>query len=148
MLRLFIATFIASQLSIAVAGDYLVADLPANQLQAQDSLSSKFSIDLTGTESGIKVEAQRIVVTRGPRGQRTRHYRTMLKEKVIVEALRLEGDKVIFKTLEGSDIDCGTMGESRVLKIPTLFLSGNCDLTEKLITTSAGKRLQVRLLTK
>ena len=37
----------------------------------------------------------------------------------------MEGNKLMIN-LDGEMIECGTMGESRIFKIPTLYLSGNC----------------------
>jgi hypothetical protein len=54
-------------------------------------------------------------------------YRNILSDKVKIEGMTMNGDDVIFQGSEG-DVVCGTMKNSRVFRIPTLYLSGKCEL--------------------
>ncbi|MBY0515441.1 MAG: hypothetical protein K2P81_00930 [Bacteriovoracaceae bacterium] len=54
-------------------------------------------------------------------------YRSILTDKVKIEGMTMNGDDVIFQGAEG-DVVCGTMKKSRVFRVPTLYLSGKCDL--------------------
>jgi hypothetical protein len=60
-----------------------------------------------------------------------------------IDGLMLMGDQAVYHSAQGN-IVCGTMGESRVLKVPTLYLSGNCSLSSKI----TGNKLTVTLTTK
>lgn len=54
-------------------------------------------------------------------------YRTILSDRVKIEGMTMNGDDVIYQDVNG-DVVCGTMGRSRVLRVPTLYLSGKCNL--------------------
>ena len=66
---------------------------------------------------------------------------------VKIDGLMLVGDKVIYHAPEG-EVDCGTMGTSRILKRPTLYLSGKCSLDGQITGTRRDTRLTVTLKTK
>lgn len=53
--------------------------------------------------------------------------RIVFSKKTKIEGLSLIDDKAIFNSAEG-EVICGTMGVSRIFKVPTLYLSGNCEL--------------------
>jgi hypothetical protein len=65
--------------------------------------------------------------------------RTVLEEKVKIDGLVLEGTKVMYN---GADavVECGNMGVSRVLKVPTFYLSGKCKLEGRIF----GNKVQVK----
>ena len=69
---------------------------------------------------------------------------TVFEDMVKVEGLALVGDKVMYHGVEGA-VDCGTMGVSRVFKVPTIYLNGNCKLTSRIANYS---RVVVKLQTK
>lgn len=73
--------------------------------------------------------------------------RTLLRETVKVDGLMLMDDKVVFHAPEG-EVECGTLGVSRVFKRPTIYLSGKCELDEKVVETREGSKLVVTLKTK
>ncbi len=54
-------------------------------------------------------------------------YRSILTDKVKIEGMTMNGNDVIFQGAEG-DVVCGTMKNSRVFRIPTLYLTGKCEL--------------------
>jgi hypothetical protein len=60
-----------------------------------------------------------------------------------IDGLMLMGDQAVYQSAQGN-IVCGTMGISRIFKVPTLYLSGNCSLSSKI----SGKKLTVTLTTK
>lgn len=67
----------------------------------------------------------------------------IFEETVKIENLMLMENKIIFHGAEG-DVNCGTLGVSRVFKKPTIFLSGKCDLD----THIKGSNLTVDFVTK
>jgi hypothetical protein len=74
--------------------------------------------------------------------------RTVLEETVRIENLVLDGDKVIYQG-ENGDIDCGKLGKSRIFKVPTLYLSGKCDLDARLLgSRNRGTKVVVKFKTK
>lgn len=72
---------------------------------------------------------------------------TVFSDTVKVEGLMMMDKKVIYRGAEG-DVECGTMGESRVLRIPTLYLNGNCSLSARLTGHWNERLLTVTLHTK
>ena len=66
------------------------------------------------------------------------------QNKVAVEGLMLMGDKLIYRDVD-KDVDCGTLGLSRIFKRPTIYLTGNCKLTGKV---DRRRNLSVTLMTK
>ena len=53
--------------------------------------------------------------------------RVIFSKTTKIDGLSLVDGKAIFNGAEG-EVICGTMGASRIFKIPTLYLSGNCEL--------------------
>ena len=53
--------------------------------------------------------------------------RTILSERVMVPGLTLENNQMIYRN-DTAEINCGRLGYSRVLRRPTLYLTGNCEL--------------------
>jgi hypothetical protein len=65
-----------------------------------------------------------------------------------VEGLMLMGDQAVYQSAAGNVV-CGTMGVSRVFKIPTLYLSGNCSLSSTIVRVNGmSRKLVVTLKTK
>lgn len=62
-----------------------------------------------------------------------------------ISNMYLEADKLMIN-INGEMIECGTMGESRVLRIPTLNLSGNC--STRVETQYVGRFLRPKTLVK
>lgn len=67
----------------------------------------------------------------------------IFEETVKIDNLMLMDNKIIFHGAEG-DVNCGTLGVSRVFKKPTIFLSGKCDLNARI----RGSNLTVKFVTK
>lgn len=72
---------------------------------------------------------------------------TILSEKVKVENLVLDGNRVVYHSEEG-EVECGTLGVSRVLKKPTIYLSGKCELEGTIIRGRHDQKVVVKLKTK
>lgn len=72
---------------------------------------------------------------------------TILADKVKIEGITMNGDDVIFQGADG-DIVCGSMGRSRVFRVPTFYLSGKCDLDGNVVTENGQKVLVVKFKTK
>lgn len=66
---------------------------------------------------------------------------TIYEKTVPVYGLNLVNKRMIFSGSNG-ETDCGYLGRSRVLNVPTLYLNGNCKLTGSL----RGDSLVVKML--
>lgn len=86
-------------------------------------ISTKIKVDPSSGEGSVQLKVYR----RSSRHRGGSHRVLMLSQEAKVEGLALQGDKLIFRG-ETADVECGTMGVSRIFKIPTLFLSGRCDV--------------------
>lgn len=71
----------------------------------------------------------------------------VFKESVKVEGLSLMGDQVIYAGAEG-DVNCGRLGQSSVLRRPTIFLTGKCKLSSKITGNWSTARINVIMTTK
>ena len=72
---------------------------------------------------------------------------TVLANKVKIEDITMNGDDVIYQGADG-DVVCGSMGRSRVLRVPTFYLSGKCSLDGKVVIENGEKVLVVKFKTK
>lgn len=147
-MKFLVLAFLAS--TSLFAAEMTVLDYSDSKLGKAKAANASFSIDLKTNKGFVKVEAtRREDLRRGgytPGTSRPTHVtRTVVvfKELVPVVGLDLVGDKVNFEDPNGT-IECGTMGETRILRKPTLYLSGNCKLQASL----KGDRLVVKLMTK
>jgi hypothetical protein len=71
----------------------------------------------------------------------------IFSQKVKVEGLMLMGDKVMYHGAEGN-VECGTLGVSRVFRRPTIYLNGNCKLSGNVTGNYRNTRVVVTLKTK
>lgn len=170
MKKFIIASLVLASTAFAQAAEVTVfsANLPATR--GLTTVDTKFYIDTNMKEGFAKfnVEEQYTVYVRvcnggpgypGPRptprpypGNYCRtvpqtQYRSILTDKVKIEGMTMNGDDVIYQGAEG-DVVCGTMGRSRVFRVPTFYLSGKCDLEGKVVRTSTGNLLTVTFKTK
>lgn len=74
-------------------------------------------------------------------------YRSILSDKVKIEGMTMNGDDVIYQSAEG-DVVCGTMGKSRVFRVPTFYLSGKCDLVGTIYNENGVSKVSVKFITK
>lgn len=117
---------------------------------------ASFQVDKTTGEGFVQV-----VVTEERPGIPSGHYDHMgrwtpynqtmtfvvLDEKVKVDNLMLMGNKIVYHAEEG-EVECGTLGVSRVLKRPTIYLSGKCELTAFVEGFQTERHVVVKLKTK
>lgn len=72
---------------------------------------------------------------------------TVLTDKVKIVDVTMNGDDVIYQGADG-DVVCGSMGRSRVFRVPTFYLSGKCSLEGKVVSEDGKKLLVVKFKTK
>lgn len=72
---------------------------------------------------------------------------TVFSKEEKVEGLSLHGDQVIYAGAEG-DVNCGRLGQSSVLRRPTIYLTGKCKLTSKITGNFGSSRVVVTMKTK
>ena len=101
------------------------------------TVSTRFEVNMEDGTAGVSAKLAKRTGT--ARNRRT-SYRTF--ESVVPE-LSLNGKNLEFNK-DGESVVCGTMDVTRVFKIPTLLLSGKCDLQVRRVS---GK-VVVRLITK
>jgi len=99
------------------------AELPVMEVssaKARGTLSTRFEVNLQDGTAGVSLTATKSVM----RG-RGHHVITKTFEKVVPE-LALVNDKLML-----GEVECGTMGETRIFRRPVLNLSGKCDIVAK-----------------
>lgn len=96
------------------------------------NLSTRFEVNLQDGTAGVSLTAMKIVHM--GRGQ---HVSNKTWEKVVPE-LALVNDKLML-----GEVECGTMGETRVFRRPVLNLSGKCDIVAK----RTGSKVSVSIVT-
>ena len=69
-------------------------------------------------------------------------YRTIYQHTELIPNLVLEGKKIVYNGEAGA-IECGTIGESRVFRRPTLYLNGKCTLKSAVIRDRADRKVVV-----
>lgn len=74
---------------------------------------------------------------------RTPRVRTLVRKTIPVEGLELVGNEMIYYS-ELGEVNCGTLGTSRVLRRPTLYLTGNCVLKESIRGNQVIVSLQIK----
>lgn len=122
--------------TLAASLSTFAAELPVMEVNSAKvrgaSLSTRFEVNLQDGSAGVSVSA-----TKWVRRGRTKVAKTVTFEKLVPE-LALVNDKLML-----GDVECGTMGETRVFRRPVLNLSGNCDI----VTSRAGSVLKVSIVT-
>ena len=73
-------------------------------------------------------------------------YRIVFTENVMVPNLTLEADKLVYRGPMGA-IECATLGRSRVLRRPTLFMSGACQAKTAIVKINGISHLQLKFIT-
>lgn len=166
MKKFMIASLVLASAAFAQAAEVTVLSTNIPATRGPTTVDTKFYIDTEMKEGFAKfsVEERYTVYVRvcnsgpsypGPRpypGNYCRtvpqtHYRTILTDKVKIEGMTMNGDEVIYQGAAG-DVVCGTMGRSRVFRVPTFYLSGKCDLDGKVVRTNTGNLLTVTFKTK
>lgn len=119
MKSLIILTTLAASLT-AFAAELPVMEVQSAQIRRGASLSTRFEVNLQDGTAGVSLTATKMV----HRG-RTSHMTSKTFEKLVPE-LALVNDKLML-----GEVECGTMGETRVFRRPVLNLSGKCDVVAK-----------------
>lgn len=144
--------------SMAFAGEVVVveSELP-HRTSFRTEVDTRFYMDTRTMEGFVKVTVseERSMPTGGYYDQWGRWYpqrpmpipTVIFQDTVKVDGLMLVGDKVMYSSDSG-EVDCGTLGYSRVLRIPTIYLSGNCELSGRVMSGSRTSRIVVKLITK
>ncbi len=147
------------------AAEVVVMDIPARDLRGADSISTKFVVNEAAGTVDAKLVASETITTciggpigypgpyypyPGPYG-RGGYYRqncmTSVRE-LLTQSEEIAGMTVADKVVSFNGVNCGKMGLSRVLKVPTFFMSGKCKLVQKSLRVDGERRVQVKLITK
>ncbi len=174
MKKVIIASLVLASTAFAQASDVTVLSTTVPATRGLTTVDTKFYIDTEMKEAyaKINVDEQVTVYVRdcsggygpGPRpgpgypgpgypgGAYCRtvpqtQYRNVLTDKVKIEGMTMNGDDVIYQGAEG-DVVCGTMGRSRVFRVPTFYLSGKCDLVGTIVRENRMNKLTVKFTTK
>lgn len=167
-----IASLVLASSAFAQASNVTILETKLPATRGYTTVDTKFYIDTDMKEAfaQISVDEQVTVYVRdcnygpsypGPRGPRypqpypgrycqtypQTRINTVLTDKVKIEGMTMNGDDVIYQGAEG-DVVCGTMGRSRVFRVPTFYLSGKCDLVGKIVKVNGSDLLTVKFVTK
>lgn len=105
----------------AMASEIKVLELTGRN--ARGTIRTRFEVNLQDATAGVSAKASRIV------GGKNR-YRVFNTFEAAVAELSMNGKNLEFNK-DGQNVVCGTMKISRIFKIPTLKLSGRCNLVTK-----------------
>jgi hypothetical protein len=140
--------------SMVQASEILLFDVLDNDLPYFNTSSEIFQVNTTNNQGLIRLSLtheQTHLRCTGRKEERECNEvtttQTVLKKDFNVEGLSLEGDKLVYRGIEGA-VECATFGESRVFHVPTLYLSGNCQADAKVVTINRVNHLQVKFITK
>ncbi len=178
MKTLFIASIVLASSAFVQASDVTILSTNLPATRGSTAVDTKFIVDTEMKEAfaKINVDEQVTVLVQdcsggyygpgpgprpypGPRypgpsypGRYCRtipqtQYRNIFSDKVKIEGMTMNGDDVIYQSAEG-DVVCGTMGKSRVFRIPTFYLSGKCDLVGSTYQENGVNKVSVRFVTK
>lgn len=139
--------------NLSFADELVLFEKPVKELPRFNHLDTKFQVD-TSTSGGsiilTAIDEFQTVRCRG-RGPDVSCDTEITRLKVFsheikVPDLNLEGDTLIFRGSSGA-VECAKLGRSRVLRRPTLFLSGFCK-TKATVSSKLGKKfVSVKLIT-
>ncbi len=159
-------TFIATALIVLATSagavevvNVLEAKLPAFRFSNYTNVDTTFQVDRQTGEGFVKVVVTEERYRSGRIGpcrsdlcapgpfEYGPQYFVIFNKTVKVRNLNLVDNKLVYHS-EMGEVDCGTLGVSRVFKRPTLYLSGKCDVEGKVVKTADGRSLVVTLATK
>lgn len=147
MKKLILAT-LALTASTVFASEVVVLDKDVRYYNdTHFQVGTRFYMDQESGQGYVKAfVSERRSHYRG-RGDFEISYYPLLSETVKVEGLVLMGDQAVYQGAEGNVV-CGTMGVSRVFKVPTLYLTGNCKLSGAIRREGRDNKVLVKLITK
>ena len=147
------------------AAEVVVMDIPAVDLRGADRIESRFIVNEAAGTVDAKMTATETVVTcvggpigypgpyypyPGPWGNGGYYRRNCMSSvrELLTQTEEISGMTVADKVVSYNGVVCGKMGVSRVLKVPTFFMNGNCKLVDSMTRINGERRLQVKLITK
>lgn len=156
-MKKFIVALLALSMGSAFAVEIQVLDAALPVMSSYNSqVDARFQMDKTTGEGSVvvTVSEMRWTTMGGHYDQWGRYYPhrvnmpvVVFKESTKLEGLALHGDQVIYAGAEG-DVNCGRLGESRVLRRPTIFLTGKCKLSGRVTGNWNTARVNVIMKTK
>lgn len=165
MKKLFFALLISAPV---FAAEVVVMDIPARDVRGADRVESRFIVNEEMGTVSARMNATRTVTQcmgpvggyygpggyyqggyyrPGPYGQPYRNCMTYVRD-ILTLTEEVPGMVVEDKVVSLDGVVCGKMGVSRILKVPTLYLNGNCKLKEKMVRVNGERRLIVKVVTK
>jgi hypothetical protein len=165
MKTVIIASLVLASTAFAQASEVTILARNVPATRGYTKVNTKFHVDMKEAFAKISVNEEVTVYVRNcnygpknPRYPQPYHGRycqtypqtqinTIFSDKVKIEGMTMNGDDVIYQDAEG-DVVCGTMGRSRVFRVPTFYLSGKCDLVGKIMTQNVVQKLTVKFVTK
>ncbi len=156
-MKKFVIALLALGMFSAFAAEITVLDSAIPGLSTYDAMvSSRFQMDrASGAGSVIVTVTENRWQDMGGSYDQWGHYYprrvnmpvVVFNESVKVEGLALQADQVIYAGRDG-DVNCGRLGESSVLHLPTIFLTGKCKLSGHVSGSWSNSRVNVILTTK
>lgn len=162
MKTVILASLVFASTLLAHASDVtvLMTNLPATR--GATTVETKFHVDTDMKEVFAEINAYEQVTTyvehcsggynRPGFPRRTCHtvpqirYQNIFTDQVKIKDMAMNDDDVIYQGPQG-DVVCGTMGRSRVFRIPTFYLSGKCDLAGTIVNENGINKLSVKFIT-
>jgi hypothetical protein len=145
--------------SVAQAAEVVVleAELPV-VARGREFATSKFHMDTKTGEGFVKTSVTEEVTVwttetwcnaqfcqSGPIARTS--VNQVLAETTKIANLVLMGNDAVYQGAEGNVV-CGTLKPSRIFRVPTLYLSGNCKLETQIMRSGLSGKLVVTLRTK
>lgn len=156
-MKKFVVALLALGISGAFASEVQILDAQLPMINTYDSsVSAKFQLDKTTGEGSVVVTVSEMRWTEmgGYYDQWGRYYPNRVNMPVVVygatervEGLALHGDQIIYADRDG-DVNCGRLGQSSVLRRPTIYLNGNCKLVSSVTGNWSTARVSVKMITK
>ena len=134
-MKAFILTLTLLSSMAAMATEIKILEIPANS--SRGTVSTRFEVNMAEGTAGVSATVRRRT------GSSRNRYTTSRTFEAIVPELSLNGKDLEFNK-DGVSVVCGTMGVTRVFKIPTLVLSQKCDLV---VAKKANGNVVVTLVT-
>lgn len=133
--------------SSAFAAEVTVLDVPAGRSHAYDNHDVRFIIDQEAGTASAHLSVSREHETCRPSGDYgmdcTTWYTNLLSKKAPIDGMKVVDKQVTFE----DRIDCGKMGVSRIFKVPTFYMTGQCRLDVERVKVDGEKRIIVKLIT-
>lgn len=145
-MKMFILAALVLTSSIVYAEQIVVMEAKiTGSLGSNLDVETNFYMDQTTGQGHVKARVKQIMRTH-PREGGPSHV-TVFSDKVSVPNLVLMGNDAVYQGA-GGNVVCGTMGVSRVFKVPTLYLNGKCVLSSVILRDGRKHKLVVTLTTK